>query len=98
MAGTAYLVLATMLDIYSAIEVNGMLTGRVYDVGNSRLVHQLTVMITNVGGQEHRFAFGIVSGDVTDDAGEALNGVRSLNVSLSWIVHVFGRHDVLLVN
>lgn len=84
-----------MLDIYCVIEINRMLPRRINDVGNSRLVDQLAVVITNVGRQEHGFSLGVVPGDVTDDTREALNGMRSLDVALGWVVQVFGRHGGL---
>ena len=53
-------------------------------------------MIANIGGQEYRFALGIVSGDVADDTGEALDGMRSLDIAFCWTEEGFGRHGVSL--
>lgn len=52
------------------------------------------MVITNIGGQEDGFALDIVSGNVTDDTGEAVDGMWSLDVALCWTGEGFGRHGV----
>lgn len=52
------------------------------------------MVITNVRGQKHRSARGIVSGDVTDDPGKALDGMCGLDIANRRVMTVTSRHIV----
>lgn len=95
-----YLILGLKLDILIVVQVDGIRVGGVDDVGKSTLVDKLTVVGTAISGQKDSLTLGIVTSDVTDDTGEAVHGMGTLDVPGSGIGAVLDRHgcSVGLIN
>jgi hypothetical protein len=88
-----YLILSLELDVLVIVQVDGVGVGGVDDVGKSTFVNELTVVCSAVSGEEHSLALGVVAGDVTDDTGKAMHGMRALDVTSSGVGAVLERHD-----